>query len=129
MVRGRHHRYLRNCTNDRQNLSSAPDSATMRTFLAEAVPLSSTTGPRRRAIPSPRRGPRMGRRPTIPPGAHRRLSARVHQGRLNAEVAGKTQTSTVKERPVAFDLDDIDRSIIAALVEDSRLSVRQLAER
>src|SRR5699024_3681974 len=31
--------------------------------------------------------------------------------------------------PVAFDLDDIDRSIIAALVEDSRLSVRQLAER
>ncbi|MGO2527059.1 MAG: Lrp/AsnC family transcriptional regulator, partial [Brevibacterium aurantiacum] len=30
---------------------------------------------------------------------------------------------------MAFDLDDIDRSIIAALVEDSRLSVRQLAER
>ena len=30
---------------------------------------------------------------------------------------------------MAFDLDDIDRSIVAALVEDSRLSVRQLAER
>lgn len=30
---------------------------------------------------------------------------------------------------MSFDLDDIDRSIVAALVEDSRLSVRQLAER
>lgn len=29
---------------------------------------------------------------------------------------------------MAFDLDDIDRSIIAALVDDSRLSIRQLAE-
>ncbi|RAF01573.1 Lrp/AsnC family transcriptional regulator, partial [Burkholderia multivorans] len=30
---------------------------------------------------------------------------------------------------MSFDLDDIDRSIVAALVENSRLSVRQLAER
>lgn len=29
----------------------------------------------------------------------------------------------------SFDLDDIDRAIVAALVDDSRLSVRQLAER
>ncbi|WP_220085234.1 Lrp/AsnC family transcriptional regulator, partial [Burkholderia multivorans] len=34
-----------------------------------------------------------------------------------------------KEIPATFDLDDIDRSIVAALVENSRLSVRQLAER
>lgn len=30
---------------------------------------------------------------------------------------------------MSFHLDDIDRSIVAALVEDSRLSVRQLADR
>src|SRR5699024_12070535 len=65
---------------------------------------------------SPRRGGALEWRKT-----DRSARCRPLRGGQDADINGEGA-------PVAFDLDDIDRSIIAALAEISRLSVRQLAE-